>query len=397
MSEVPQSPDPVLRQQFLDGMGCAACTVNVVTTDGPGGRAGMTVSAMASVSADGPAPTLLICVNHEASAYPALSVNGVFCVNILRDDQSFISDTFAGRTHFDDHQRFGCAMWTRMTTGAPRVVDPLAAFDCRIVGDERVGTHHVFIGEVQEIFVNHNGNPLIYANRAYGIPARISRLRPEPSPGGLLRIGCSQTFGPYVVPGILDHMDQEHGPMNLSLLEGDQRVLLEALHAGDVDLALTYDVDIDEGLESELLIELQPYVLLAESHPLSAKPRLALADLADEPMILLDVPPTNVMRLLDSVGHQANVAYRAQSFEMVRGLVGRGLGYALLATKPASSVTYDGRALVSRSICDELPAAGMVMVHRAGAELPAEARLFAAHCRAFIKGQAQRFERVKTP
>ena len=34
-----------IRDQFLEGMSHAACTVNVVTTDGAAGRAGVTVSA----------------------------------------------------------------------------------------------------------------------------------------------------------------------------------------------------------------------------------------------------------------------------------------------------------------------------------------------------------------
>ena len=47
-----QPRESELRQRFLSGMSHAACTVNVVTTDGPAGRAGVTVSAMSSVSAD---------------------------------------------------------------------------------------------------------------------------------------------------------------------------------------------------------------------------------------------------------------------------------------------------------------------------------------------------------
>ena len=43
-----------LRDRFIAGMARAATTVNVVTTDGPAGRAGVTVSAMSSVSADAP-------------------------------------------------------------------------------------------------------------------------------------------------------------------------------------------------------------------------------------------------------------------------------------------------------------------------------------------------------
>ena len=42
--------------RFLLGMSHAACTVNVVTTDGVAGRHGVTVSAMVSVSADTPQP-----------------------------------------------------------------------------------------------------------------------------------------------------------------------------------------------------------------------------------------------------------------------------------------------------------------------------------------------------
>ena len=85
-----------LRTRFLNGMSHAACTVNVVTTDGPAGRAGVTVSAMSSVSADTDKPTLLVCVHHMSPAATAIVENRVFCVNVLRDDQSHISDTFAG-------------------------------------------------------------------------------------------------------------------------------------------------------------------------------------------------------------------------------------------------------------------------------------------------------------
>ena len=131
-------------------MSCAAATVNVVTTDGPAGRSGVTVSAMSSVSADGNAPTLLVCVHEKSPASKTIIENGCFCVNVLRDDQSYVSDTFAGRTKTADGDKFSCGSWATMTTGAPRFVDPLTAFDCKVKSSERVGTHHVFIGEVQE-------------------------------------------------------------------------------------------------------------------------------------------------------------------------------------------------------------------------------------------------------
>ncbi|NNJ76405.1 MAG: flavin reductase, partial [Anderseniella sp.] len=130
--------DMDIRGQFLQGMSCAANTVNVVTTDGAAGRAGVTVSAMASVSADGDAPTMLVCVHHLAAAAQTILDNGCFCTNILRDDQSFISDTFAGRLKTEDGDKFSCVDWVAMKTGAPRVRDPLTAFDCTVKSSERV-------------------------------------------------------------------------------------------------------------------------------------------------------------------------------------------------------------------------------------------------------------------
>lgn len=161
-----------LKLQFLRGMRNLAWTVNVVTTDGEAGRAGVTVSAMSSVSADGDAPTMLVCVHHLSQAAQRISVNRCFCVNVLRDDQSLVSETFAGRVNSRKSDKFSCAQWAPMSTGAPRLVNPLAAFDCRLLSADRVGTHYIFVGEVRDIFVV-DGTPLMYANRDYGTPVRI--------------------------------------------------------------------------------------------------------------------------------------------------------------------------------------------------------------------------------
>ena len=164
-----------LRGRFLEGMSRAACTVNIVTTDGPAGRAGVTVSAMSSVTADGPAPRLLICIHEAGSACPVILQNGVFCVNLLKSGQPVISDVFAGRTRAVGEDRFALADWVPMTTGALRLADPLAAFDCRISQATLVGTHYVLFGTVEDVFFAEAGDPLIYANRTYA----TSRLLPE--------------------------------------------------------------------------------------------------------------------------------------------------------------------------------------------------------------------------
>lgn len=156
-----------IRSKFIEGMSKVASTVTVVTTDGEAGRSGVTVSAMSSISADGNAPTLLVCVHHESPAMPVILANGCFCTNILQLEQSQVANVFAGIKETDDGDKFSCADWQAMETGSPRLKLALAAFDCRIVSAERVGTHHIFIGEVQDTFVSDTRSPLLYANRNY--------------------------------------------------------------------------------------------------------------------------------------------------------------------------------------------------------------------------------------
>src|SRR5882724_7887396 len=100
-----------IRAQFLNGMSRAAFCVSVVTTDGPAGCSGVTISAMSSVSADGNSPTILVCIHHQSRTAAAILENGTFCVNVLREDQSHIADRFGGRVQLEDGDKFAGARW----------------------------------------------------------------------------------------------------------------------------------------------------------------------------------------------------------------------------------------------------------------------------------------------
>ena len=81
---------------------------------------------------------------------------------------------------------------------------------------------------------------------------------------------------------------------------------------------------------------------------------MALKDLADEPMVLLDVAPsrTYFMGLMHDAGVEPRIAFSSPSMELVRGLVGKGQGFSLLVTRPHGDVSYDGQALNVRQIRD---------------------------------------------
>ena len=360
--------DPAFRQRFLDAMSRAAATVNVVTTDGPGGRAGVTVSAMSPVSVDGESPVILVCLHYQGKASRPTLVNGVFTVNLLREDQSFISDAFAGRGDPPGDDPFSCAEWQPMSTGSERLVDPLVAFDCEVLSSSRVGTHYVITGSVKEIFIAEQGRPLVFANRAYGAADRISHFSVESTrPDNALRVGTLSAIGPDILPGVFHQMEMARGRFVSDLYEGDQRKISELLLSGEIDLALLYDVDLDDNLPRVALSTFQPRILLPTEHPLAHRGMLHLADLQDEPLILLDAPPTRqyILSLFEQCGLQPTIAYRPWGIAMAHGMVRQGLGYCVVnPVQPLNFGRESGIACVE--LAEHLPPLTVVVATRPG-------------------------------
>jgi len=156
-----------LKSSFLEGMSRSAASVSVVTTDGPAGRGGVTVSAMTSISADGERPTMLMCLNASASTLPLVLENGCFCINVLRIGQTDISDVFSSRVPAPGGDKFNAVEFEVLATGAPYLSAALVGFDCRLISAERHGTHHICIGAVETVRVAHEGEPLLYGMRRY--------------------------------------------------------------------------------------------------------------------------------------------------------------------------------------------------------------------------------------
>jgi DNA-binding transcriptional LysR family regulator len=142
----------------------------------------------------------------------------------------------------------------------------------------------------------------------------------------------------------------------MKLEEGAQEQLLAGLRAGHYDLVLFYTLDLQDDLKVTELARLKPYVLLNANHGLAKKKRVSLHELATEPLILLDVQPsrTYFTRLLESQGITPRTSFASPSLELVRGLVGQGLGYSLLITRPHGDATYDGEPLAIRPLVEEV-------------------------------------------
>jgi flavin reductase len=161
----PESIATVEAKMFRDGMAQVGAAVHVVTTDGPGGKAGFTATAVCSVS-DAP-PSVLVCLNRKSGSGPIMQKNRVYCVNTLSSDCEPVADVFAGRTGAIKDERFVTGMWSTLKTGAPVLLTAAVAFDCRLVEIRPVGSHNVIFGAVVDVRFGSIDAALVYHNRAY--------------------------------------------------------------------------------------------------------------------------------------------------------------------------------------------------------------------------------------
>ncbi len=152
------------RDAFISAMRKVASTVTVVTTDGPAGKAGATVSAFSSLSAD--PPSVLVCLKADSRIARAVGDNGVFCVNILPEDAVELANCFAGAFDKTRPDRFEGLEVTRTEEGP--ILPKATAFTCSLNRTMMHGSHAICIGDVTGIS-NAGATPLTYMSGAFHI------------------------------------------------------------------------------------------------------------------------------------------------------------------------------------------------------------------------------------
>lgn len=160
--ELPVLPN-VDHDAFRHAMARLGAAVNIITTDGPAGRAGFTASAVCSVT-DTP-PTLLVCLNRSASVWPTFRDNGYLCVNTLAAGHEDLSTLFGGKTPME--QRFAAAEWHTLASGSPLLDGATVSFDCKISQVVSVGTHDILICEALALVRNDDSHGLAWFDRGY--------------------------------------------------------------------------------------------------------------------------------------------------------------------------------------------------------------------------------------
>jgi 3-hydroxy-9,10-secoandrosta-1,3,5(10)-triene-9,17-dione monooxygenase reductase component len=152
--------------RFKDAMRHLVGSVSVITAGKDNARTGLTVTSAISLSLD--PPTMLVCVNRNASAWPIIHRERHFCVNILDARHQRIADQFAGRSGVKGSARYEGARWRQFATGASGLEDALAVIDCAVEEVIERHSHGIIIGSVKEVHLGGGGGEaLVYGHGRY--------------------------------------------------------------------------------------------------------------------------------------------------------------------------------------------------------------------------------------
>ncbi|RVT91320.1 flavin reductase [Sphingomonas crocodyli] len=160
--------DEALSNGFKQAMRRLATTVALITSGKGDNWAGMAATAVVSVCAE--PPTILVAVNRSASLYPTLHAEQRFCVNLLSERHKDLVGIFSGKKK--GRERFEDGAWTAGECGLPILSDALSALMCKTVSTVDVGTHTLFIGEVESIENHMDIDPLIWVDGGMASAAR---------------------------------------------------------------------------------------------------------------------------------------------------------------------------------------------------------------------------------
>jgi len=180
---------------------------------------------------------------------------------------------------------------------------------------------------------------------------------------GPLVVGCFVTLAPTVLPKLLTGFEELHPQVTVDFIEGPQDQLREALLSGEIDAAVLYDMGPLEELDRIVLYEARGYALFGEGHPLADRETVTLEELAGDPLILFDQPPSTdyAMACFRARGLVPNIRHRTHAYELTRSIVARGLAYAILVQRPPNKLSYEGLPILEKEVEPLLPTCPVIL------------------------------------
>jgi len=164
---------------------------------------------------------------------------------------------------------------------------------------------------------------------------------------GPINVGCFVTLAPLISAALRRSFTAEYPDATVTLCEAHHSDLLSKLRRAEIDVAITYDLEIPKDVGFEPLADLPPYIMVSANHPLAGKDAVYLEELQDDSFILLDLPMSRdyFLAMFYNAGIRPKVTDRTSDTSVVRSLVANGMGYSLINARTRTDMAPDGQKL----------------------------------------------------
>ena len=198
-----------------------------------------------------------------------------------------------------------------------------------------------------------------FLNRAYVILRSVEDALNSPLPdyrvSGVLHLAASYTVIGYFLPHHLQRLQHWHPDVTIELHEQERQAIEQGLLEGRFDMAVVLTANLTHpDIVSQTLFNSERRLWLPAHHPLCERSSISLADVAEEPFILLTVDEAeqSAMRYWEQAGQQPRVRVRTSSVEAVRSMVANGSGVAILSDLVHRPWSLEGKRIETLSLSD---------------------------------------------
>lgn len=199
---------------------------------------------------------------------------------------------------------------------------------------------------------------------------------------GTVTVGCFESLSAALLPSLIGAFEQRYPGTMVEIIEGPQDELHDAIRDGRIELAILYATESMADLAQNVMFEPTVHVVLSREHPLADRPSVSLAELVDDPLVMLTTNPALglIRSSFAQLGLTPTVRFSTRSFELARALVQEGMGYAVIAEPFGEQPRHWNRNVIAVPVSDPLEPPPVVLAHIGGARLTRRARAFREFC-----------------
>jgi DNA-binding transcriptional LysR family regulator len=184
-------------------------------------------------------------------------------------------------------------------------------------------------------------------------------LTEDTAHAGHIRVGVTYTVAGYFMPRHYARFLRNYPRISVELRELPREAIEEGIVDGSLDIAVMLVSNLADrtSIASEILLRSRRRLWLPVEHPLLTSENVTLADIAQEPYVMLTVDEAmnTAGKYWAKAGLDPRMIVKTSSVEAVRSMVAAGMGVTVLSDMVYRPWSLEGQRIETRNVIGDIP------------------------------------------